>query len=151
MSPMAEITARDPDFERRVRDSFASQPLINFIGGRLTHVAAGEIDILLPRHSGLLQQHGFVHGGILTTIADVAAGYAALTVAEPGSGCLTTELKVNFLRPADGDQVVARGRVLKPGRILTVVQADVFAYAGDKQSHVLTGLVTMIQVEGLGD
>ncbi|MCB1510430.1 MAG: PaaI family thioesterase [Hyphomicrobiaceae bacterium] len=145
------IEARDPNFERRVRDSFARQPLVQFIGAQLAHVAPGAIDIRLPRNANLLQQHGYVHGGALTSIADAAAGYAALSVSEPGTGVLTTELKVNFLRPAAGQEVVARGRVLKPGRVLTIVQSDVYDLNEGRETHVLTGLVTMMHMDGMLD
>ena len=148
---MNQLTPQDSKFDERVRASFALQPFIQFIGARLTHVAAGEIDILLPKDPNILQQHGFVHGGVLTSIADAAAGYAALTIAAPGSGVLTTELKVNFLRPASGAETVARGRVIKPGRTLTVLRADVFSVTDDKETHVLTGLVTIMHVDGMSD
>jgi uncharacterized protein (TIGR00369 family) len=148
---MSSLQPKDPNFAERVRASFARQPLIQFIGGRLTHVAPGEIDIALDRNENLLQQHGFVHGGVLTSIADAAAGYAALTIAPPGSGVLTTELKVNFLRPAGGDETIARGRIIKPGRQLTIVQSDVYDVSGGKETHVLTGLVTMMHMDGMSD
>ena len=151
---MSKIEPRDANFEQRVRSSFARQPLVNFIGARLVHVAAGEIDIALPKRNEILQQHGFIHGGVLTSIADAAAGYAALSVAAPATGVLTTELKVNFLRPAGGREVVARGRVLKPGKTLTICQADVFDISDDREGteiHVLTGLVTMMHVDGIAD
>ena len=92
-----------------------------------------------------------MHGGVITAIADAAAGYSALTLAAPGHGVLTTELKVNFLRPAGTGRLVARGRVLKPGRSLTVCQTDVFEGVERDERHVLTGLVTMMFMEGLKD
>lgn len=146
------IEARDPNFERRVRESFARQPLVQFIGARLGDVTPGRVEIRLPSNPNLLQQHGYVHGGVLTSIADAAAGYAALSVSAPGTGVLTTELKVNFLRPASGLEVVARARVLKPGRVLSIVQTDVFdAGADSAEVHVLTGLVTMMHMDGMKD
>lgn len=148
---MTTLEPRDPAYADRVRASFDRQPLIQFIGGRLSHVSPGEIDIALPRDENLLQQHGYVHGGVLTSIADAAAGYAALTLAPAGTGVLTTELKVNFLRPADGEQAIARARVIKPGRQLTIVRTDVYDVSGGKETHVLTGLVTMMHMEGMSD
>ncbi len=146
------IEARDPNFERRVRESFARQPLVQFIGARLGGVTPGHVEIRLPSNPDLLQQHGYVHGGVLTSIADAAAGYAALSVSAPGTGVLTTELKVNFLRPASGLEVVARARVLKPGRVLSIVQTDVFDIgANGVEVHVLTGLVTMMHMDGMRD
>lgn len=146
---MEEINTPDPDFAKRVRNSFARQAYVNFIGAELIHVGAGEVDIQLGRNANLLQQDGYVHGGVLTAIADAAAGYAALSISSKDVGVLTTELKVNFLRAAGGDRQVARGRVLKPGRTLTVCTGDVYDLVDGREVHVLTSLVTMMHVAGL--
>ena len=148
---MTAFEARDDRFHERVSGSFRQQPFVNFIGAELTLVEPGAVDIALDFNGELAQQHGYVHGGVITAIADAAAGYSALTLAAPGHGVLTTELKVNFLRPAGRGRLVARGRVLKPGRSLTVCQADVFEAGARGDSHVLTGLVTMMFMEGLKD
>jgi uncharacterized protein (TIGR00369 family) len=148
---MSEFEPRDKAYRTRVTESFARQPFINFIGGELGEVAPGAVDIALPFKAELAQQHGYVHGGVITAIADAAAGYAALTLAPAGRGVLTTELKVNFLRPAGEGRLEARGRVVKAGRSLTVCQTDVIALGEDGERHVLTGLVTMIFMDGLGD
>ena len=95
----------------------------------------------------LAQQNGYVHGGVVTSIADTAAGFAAMTLVEPGSDVLTTELKVNFLRPAGSGLLVAKGRVIKPGRTLIIVQADVTEQRPEESKHVLTGLVTVMVVD----
>ena len=148
---MTGFEPRDEAFRDRVRGSFERQAFVNFIGAELTLVEPGAVDIALDFKGELAQQHGYVHGGMITAIADAAAGYAALTLAAPGHGVLTTELKVNFLRPAGTGRLVARGRVLKPGRSLTVCQTDVFEGAERDGRHVLTGLVTMMFMEGLKD
>ena len=148
---MEQFEARDETFRARVRDSFGRQPFVNFIGAELTRIEPAAVDIGLPFKRDLAQQHGYVHGGAITAIADAAAGYAAMTLAAPGFGVLTTELKVNFLRPAGQGRLEARGRVVKPGRSLTVCQTDVVEIGASGESHVLTGLVTMIFMEGLDD
>jgi uncharacterized protein (TIGR00369 family) len=112
--------AGDPAFEARVRASFARQGVMTTIGARLTRVAAGAVEIELPFRSDLTQQHGFVHAGVITTIADSACGYAAFSLMPAEASVLTVEYKVNLLAPARGDRFVARGRVVKPGRTLTV-------------------------------
>ena len=114
-------------------------------------VQPGAVDIALPFKGALTQQHCYEHGGVITSIADAAAGYSALTLAAPGLGVLTTELKVNFLRSAGTERIVARARVLKPGRSLTVRQTDVSETSERGEEHVLTGLVTMMFMEGLSD
>lgn len=155
---MPDFEPRDAQFKVRIAKSFEIQPFAGFIGAELMHVAPGSVDIGLPFKRELTQQAGYVHGGVLTTIADAAAGYAAMTLAAREFGVLTTELKVNFLRPAGAGRLVAKGRVIKPGRSLTIVQADVWeagnsdafgGTGGGADIHVLTGLVSMMFVEGL--
>ena len=115
---MSHFEPRDPRFESRVRESFARQTLMSTIGARLTRVAPGEVEIDLPFREDLGQQHGFIHGGIVTAIVDTACGYAALSLMEPEAAVLTVEFKLNFVAPARGERLVALGRVTKPGRIL---------------------------------
>ena len=146
---MPDFEPRDLQFKARIEKSFEDQPYLGFVGAELRHVGAGAVDIELPFRAALTQHAGYVHGGVLTAIADAAAGYAAMTLAATDFGVLTTELKVNFLRPVGDGLLVARGRVIKPGRTLNIVQADVFEAKGERQIHVLTGLVTMMFVEGL--
>ena len=148
---MPTFEPRDPAFAERIEDSFARQPYVNFIGAHLALVEAGAVDIRLPFRNELAQQHGYVHGGVITAIADAAAAYSALTLAPPGHAVLTTELKVNFLRPAGEGALMAQGRVIKPGRSITVCRADVYAETEGEPQHVQTGLVTMIYMEGLVD
>ncbi|MGE5945354.1 MAG: PaaI family thioesterase [Betaproteobacteria bacterium] len=87
----------------------------------------GRTEIHLPHWQGVEQQHGFVHGGVVGMIADSAAGYAAMTMVSPTASVLTVEYKMNLVAPADGEQLIARGKVMRPGRTLIVTQAEVFA------------------------
>jgi len=130
-------------YAEKVRNSFADQHYMAHIGARITNIRPGVVDIEVPAVSELEQQHGFVHGGVTTAIADSAAGYAALSLYDEGDGILTVELKINFLAPADGEKLIARGQVIKPGRTLTVCRADVFSMAGGKEKLVATGMMTM--------
>jgi uncharacterized protein (TIGR00369 family) len=98
----------------------------------------------MPFRPELGQQHGFLHAGVITTIADVAAGYAAYSTMPAASEVLSVEFKVNLLRPGVGERFVARARVVKPGRTLTVVQADVFAIAHGAEKQVASFQGTMI-------
>jgi len=116
----------DPSFKEKIRQSFARQSVMKLIGAELTLVDAGVIEITLPYRSELTQQHGYVHAGIITTIADSACGYAAYTLMPAGAEVLSVEFKINLLRPAKGEMFLARADVIKPGRTLTVVRADVF-------------------------
>jgi uncharacterized protein (TIGR00369 family) len=93
-------------------------------------VEHGRTEIHLPHWKGIEQQHGFVHGGVVGTIADSAAGYAAMTVVPASASVLTVEYKMNLLAPGDGEKLVARGQVVRPGRTLIVTKAEVFAVKG---------------------
>lgn len=140
----------DPAFEARVRESYARQRMLHTIGAVLSHVAPGEVDIRLPFRADLSQQHGFLHAGAMTTIVDTACGYAALTLMPPGVAVLSVEFKVNLLAPGRGEAVVARARVLKPGRTLTVVRGDVVALDRGEERLVATMLATMMVVRDRG-
>ncbi len=94
------------------------------LGGTIVHLAPGEVDIALPFRDEVGQQHGFFHGGIVATILDTACGLAALSLLPDGQGVVTAEFKLNFLAPARGDRVVAQGRVVKSGRLLSVCTGE---------------------------
>ena len=119
----------DPDFERRVRSSFAQQAALQTFGAVLQRVAPGEVDVELHFRSELTQQHGFLHAGVVTAVVDSACGYAALTLMERGTAVLTVEFKVQLLAPARGELFRALGRVIRAGRTLTVVAGEVRAYS----------------------
>lgn len=133
------FTPRDPGYEQRVRDSFGRQKVMSFLGAVLDDVAPGYTQISLPYRPELSQQHGFFHGGIVGTIADSAAGYAGYTLMAADASVLTVEYKLNLMAPADGDVLIARGRVLRPGKNLVVTQAEVFVdkQGAEKQCGVL--------------
>lgn len=155
MRERATPAPQDTDFERRVRESFARQTIMETIGATMTRVAPGETEITLVVSPGVLQQHGFVHAGIVSTIADSAAGYAALSLMPKGAGVLTAEFKINLMAPAAGERLIAHGRVVKAGRTLTVAQAEVEAEAADggrKTVALLTAtLMTLQNREGVSD
>ncbi len=137
---------RDPNFEQRVTKSFSAQGFMNFIGAKLGKLAHGQADIVLAKNPNLNQQHGFFHGGVIASIADSAGGYAALTTFDADCGILTSEFKINFLNPAIGEFLIARGRVIRPGKAMTVCQTDIF---NDEDTHVATALLTMVRVTNL--
>src|SRR5512140_1657744 len=138
----------DPAFEARVRESYSRQRLLVLLGSTLERVAPGEVDIRLPFRPEVTQQHGFFHAGAMTSVVDTACGYAALTLMAPDAAVLTVEFKVNLLSPGEGEAVIARARVLKPGRTISVVQGDVFAVKRGEERLVATMLATMMAVTG---
>ncbi len=146
-----EFTPLNPDFAARVRESFARQGVMAHIGAELSSVEAGRVQIRLPYNESLSQQHGFFHGGITTTIADSACGYSGFTLMPADASVLTIEYKVNFLAPADGELLVASGRVVKPGRSIIVCYADVVVSKGDRERLCATMTETMMVMRGLGE
>ncbi len=124
----------DPHFAERVRASFDKQHAMSLIRATLPLVEPGRTEIHLPHWSGVEQQHGFVHGGVVGMIADSAAGYAAMTLVAPGASVLTVEYKMNLVAPADGEKLIARGKGVRPGRTLIVTQAEVFAVKDGREN-----------------
>jgi uncharacterized protein (TIGR00369 family) len=142
---------RNPRFEQAVRDSFAAQQLMATIGARLIRVSAGEIEIRVPFRRDLTQQHGFLHAGVVTSALDSACGYAALSLAEEGVGVLSVEFKTNLLAPAKGEELVARGRVLRAGRSIAVCQAEATMIADGAETSVAIMLATIMTVRDRPD
>lgn len=139
---------RDTDSEKRIRASFAKQGLMTTLGACLGSVAPGRVEIILTPGPAISQQHGFVHAGAVSAIADSAAGYAGLSLMPPGRGVLTTEFKINLVAPAKGDRLIARGEIVKSGRTLTLAQAKVFAEAGGQEKLVALLTATLMAIEG---
>jgi uncharacterized protein (TIGR00369 family) len=136
---------RNPSFAEEIQQSFAKQTVMNLIGARLGRIEAGLVEITLPYRADLAQQNGYLHAGIVTTIADSACGYAAYSLMPPNSQVLSVEFKVNLLRPAKGETFLASAEVVKSGKTLTVVRADVFGVEQSGRRELLaTMLGTMI-------
>ena len=137
--------------DARVRESFAKQAFMALLGARLARVSPGEVDIELPFRGDLVQQHGYLHAGVTTAIADSACGYAALSLMPAAAAVLSVEYKVNLLAPAIGSRFLALGRVIKSGRTVTVVHGEVLAFTEQGEaSQVLVMQGTMIAATGRG-
>ncbi|MDT5296590.1 MAG: hypothetical protein QOJ76_3470 [Acidobacteriota bacterium] len=142
-----DFVPQDPEYETRVRASFARQRVMETIGARLLRVAPGEVEIGLAFRADLTQQHGYLHAGIVAAVVDSACGYAALSLAPVGVEVLSIEFKLNLLSPAAGESFVARARVLRAGRRVTVCAGDLFALRdGGAEKLVATMLATMMTV-----
>jgi uncharacterized protein (TIGR00369 family) len=140
--------------EERVRASFSKQGLMTTLGATLGEVSPGVVEIAIRPTPAVCQQHGFVHGGVVSAIADSAAGFAALSLMPESAGVLTAEFKINLLAPAAGDRIVARGRVVKAGRTLTLAQSEVFAVTDGKEKLIALLTATMMTVknrDGIAD
>lgn len=130
----------------KVRASFARQSLMTSFGAGILLLDTGRVTVAAPISEGALQQHGAAHAGLTFALGDTAAGYAALTLIGGAEDVMTAEMKINLLRPAAGDRLVAEGSVLKPGRRLIVVQANVFAEQAGERTHVAALQGTMVPV-----
>lgn len=138
----------DPHFAERVRASFALQHAMSLIRATLPVVEHGRTEIHLPHWSGVEQQHGFVHGGVVGMIADSAAGYAAMTTVPAAASVLTVEYKMNLMAPADGEHLIARGKVVRAGRTLVVTQSEVFAVKNGRETQCALMQQTIIVMHG---
>ena len=136
------------NLEERVRRSFARQSFMSHLGAELTRVERGLGEISVSRHDALLQQHGFLHAGVLTSLLDSACGYAALTRMDEGTGVMSIEFKVNLLAPAAGDRFLVRGEVLKAGRTVVVCRGDAFAIDGSAPRLIAAMQGSMMAVRG---
>jgi len=145
---MPALEPLDPAWEARVRRSYARQRALATLGAELARVVPGEVEIRLPFRPDLAQQHGFLHAGIATAVVDTACGYAALTLMPPGAAVLSVEFKVNLLAPGRGTLFVATGRVVKPGRSITVCTGQVEAHDGEEHRTVALMQATMMVVQG---
>ena len=141
----------DPNFARRVADSFARQGAMNHLGAVLGTVTPGAVEIRLPYRSEVAQQHGFFHGGVVATIGDSAGGYAGYTLMPADASILTVEYKINLMAPAKGQELVARGRVVKPGRTLTVTTVEIFAVDQGRETLCAVMQQTLICLQGRAD
>jgi uncharacterized protein (TIGR00369 family) len=144
---MTDMVVRNADYVNAVRSSFARQGLMGLYGARLTRVEPGSVEVEVPFRSDLTQQQGFFHGGVTTAIADTACGYSALTLMPEECEVISVEFKINLIAPAHGDRLVARGRVVRSGRTITVCQGDVVAVSAEGETHCAAMMGTMMRVD----
>lgn len=130
----------------RIQASFARQGLMAHLGAEIAQLRAGLVSVRMGFRPELTQQHGYFHAGGTAAIADSAGGYAGLTMFAEGHEVLTVEFKLNLLNPAQGQHLEAVGRVIKPGRTLTICQMDVWGIDGERRVHVATGMQTLISL-----
>ncbi|WP_038299066.1 PaaI family thioesterase [Metaclostridioides mangenotii] len=126
----------------RIKDSFKRQNFLSFIGAELEHVETGKVVITCERKDFLTQQQGLIHGGVVTSLADVSCGYSALTTMPEDSEVLSVEFKINLIRPALSDKIVATGEVIKSGKTLVITESTVTDERGE--NVIAKMLATMI-------
>ncbi|WP_372571277.1 PaaI family thioesterase [Ruegeria jejuensis] len=132
--------------DQRIRDSFARQSMMATFSARIDEISEGRVVLSAPILEIALQQQGAAHAALSFALGDSAAGYAALTLVPEPQEVMTAEMKINLLAPARGQRLRAVGRVVKPGRRLIIVTADVYAVAGEQETHVALLQGTMVPV-----
>ncbi|UUP18651.1 MULTISPECIES: PaaI family thioesterase [Nitratireductor] len=146
---MAARPIAEPDFEARVRASFARQKAMSALGATLTQVTPGVVEIEMPYNETFTQQHGFLHAGAISMALDSACGYAAYSLMPADAGVLTIEFKVNLLAPGRGERFLFRGTVTKPGRTIIVADGQAYAYDGEGEAKMIATMTgTMMTVVG---
>lgn len=148
---MLQFEPRNPLYEQRVRDSFALQGVMHHMGAQLGLIAPGAVDIELAWAKELTQQHGFLHAGVVSAALDSACGYAAFTLMVPEAEVLTIEFKINLLAPAQGERFRMEGRVLKPGRTITVCEGRAYALHGGGEKLIATMGCTLMAITARAD
>jgi len=149
--PLTHFVPKDPGYATRVRASFARQGAMTLIGAAMTELAPGYCAIAVVPRPEIMQQHGYVHAGIVATLVDSAGGFAGFTLFPADSSVLTVEFKLNLLAPATGDRLVAEGFVVKPGRTLAITRGEVHAEKGGKRTLVALMQQTLIVMHGTPD
>jgi uncharacterized protein (TIGR00369 family) len=144
--PMVSFKAKDPQFRSRVEASFSQQQVMKTLGVKIMNLQPGEIELMMPYAAAYTQHHGFIHAGIIATVLDNACGYAAFSLVPDDAAMLTVEFKTNLLAPARGERFIFRGKVVKPGRTITVCEAQAFGVDGGEERLVATMTGTLMSL-----
>jgi len=140
--------ALDTEFapiEHLIRENVGRQGFMRLVGAEISELARGTCSIAIDRRPELLQQHGFFHGGVTAFLVDNATTIAAAT--SRGQGALTAEYKLNLLSPATGERLICRARVIKPGRQVAVVAADVYCVTDGVEKHTAIALASIAMLQ----
>ncbi|WP_103070061.1 PaaI family thioesterase [Aquimarina sediminis] len=138
-------------YKKKVSESFDRQKFMNLINAELIDVRPGYCEIHVPYHSSLTQQHGFFHAGIISTIADNTAGYAAFSLMEENSSVLTVEFKINLIAPGDGELLIGKSNVIKNGKTLTICSSEVFIIKDGNEKLCAVSQLTLIELKNSTD
>jgi len=148
---MTSFQARDDGYEARVRDSFSRGAILGVLGTRMERCEPGLVTLHQPITPITLQHHGYVHGGVISTLMDIAGGHAAQTLMGAGDSVLTVEFKVNMLAPGDGQSLRTEGHVVRPGKRITVCRMDLYALKDGAETLICIGQGTYMRMAGVDD
>ena len=145
------FTPKDKDFAVRIQNSFDRQKFMGLVKAKLFKIEPGFCEIHIPYNINITQQNAFFHAGIIGTIADNAAGYAAFSLMDKKSSILTVEFKLNLISPADGELLIGKSQVLKYGKTLTICRSDVFIVKGGAEKLCAASQSTLIELQNKND
>lgn len=151
MTERKTLEVLDHEYEKRVRASFERQGMMKHLGAELASLGPGSAEIRVRYRTELTQQHSYFHAGVSGAIADSACGYAAYTLMPKDSSVLTVEYKMNLLAPAEGEELIARARVVRSGKTLKICAADVYARKDGVETQCATMLSTVMCLHGKSD
>lgn len=140
---------KNNNYKKAVEESFQRQQFMTLIGAELIEVSPGYCEIHLSYRDNLTQQHGFFHAGVISTIADNAAGYAAFSLMDENASVLSVEFKINLLSPGDGEKLISKAQVLKNGKTLTICRAEVYILKDGVLKLCAAAQLTMIELKNL--
>ncbi|MEM6522782.1 MAG: PaaI family thioesterase [Bacteroidota bacterium] len=136
----------NPDYQNRILEHLDRQYFMKHIGFELDVIKPGRTEGWLRFEQIHQQQKGFAHGGLVATLADITAGFAAVTLVSADCNVVTGEIKVSYLNPGVGDRLIAKGWVLKQGRKMNFCEAEVFTEYQGKQKIIAKASATMITI-----
>jgi uncharacterized protein (TIGR00369 family) len=147
MNKTSQFTPANPDFMKVIESKLERQHFMKLLGMKLDKVVPGYCEASMNFEQKLEQQNGFLHGGAISTIADVCMGFAAYTLVANGKGMVTSSLNISFLRPAQNGRIVAKGRVIKAGNLLYYCEAEIYCVNNNKEELIATGVSTMCTID----
>ncbi len=145
-APEVDFTAPDDSYQKRTEELFYAMPFVKLLGMKITGIGPGWLDCELENRPDLQQQNGFLHAGVIATLADMSAGISAATLVGEGKNTLSAEFKIVLLRPGIGERFIARGRTIMRGRKLSIAESWIYGVKGDKEKLVARGYLTLAVV-----
>lgn len=143
---MKDYIPRSENYVGLVQDAFAKQGFMEHLGVEIADIKPGYCELHVPFKDVLNQHHGYFHGGVIGTLADVSGGFAGYSLLPEGQAMLTVEYKLNIVSPGAGDYLKGVGRVVKHGRTLTVTHIDVYGVKGETETLCATAIQTLMAV-----
>jgi uncharacterized protein (TIGR00369 family) len=143
---MTEFIPKCENYVQLVQKAFDQQGFMKHLGVEIAEIKPGYCELHLPYKKELDQHHGYFHGGVIGSLADVSGGFAGFSLLPEGKAMLTVEYKLNIIAPGKGDYLKGVGRVVKAGRTLTVTEIDVFGVSGGQEVQCATAIQTLMCV-----